>query len=138
MGDTDFLYWYAVRVEYENNRFVVKQVETNNNSSKRDVWASGTGFILSLIHIFQPAFVTDGFQPAHQAGGLVGVLLNEIGESLIIHSKINSGVCKIPAEAVEAHEAGIDGDGAGLGGDVQVVEHATGIVPDLLLSLIHI
>ena len=49
MGDTDFLYWYAVRVEYENNRFVVKQVETNNGSSKRDVWASGTGFIL-LFH----------------------------------------------------------------------------------------
>ena len=61
--------------------------------------------------------------------------MNEIGESLIIHSKINSGVCKIPAEAVEAHEAGIDGDSAGLGGDVQVVEHATGIVPDLLLGI---
>ena len=84
---------------------------------------------------FQPAFVTDGFQPAHQAGGLIGVLLNEIGEGLIIHSKINSGVCKVPAEAVEAHEAGIDGDGAGLSGDVQVEEHATGIVPDLLLGI---
>lgn len=49
MGEIDFLYWYAVRVEKENGIFVVKQVETGSGTSKRDVWASGDGFIL-LFH----------------------------------------------------------------------------------------
>lgn len=50
MSETDFLYWYAVRVEKENGVFVVKQVELPGMySSKANVYASGNGFVL-LFH----------------------------------------------------------------------------------------
>ena len=41
---------------------------------------------------FQPAFVANGFEPTHQAGGLVRILLDEIGEKLIIYPEINMGI----------------------------------------------
>lgn len=49
MGQTDFKYWCAVQIENENNHFVVKQIKPNDGSSKTDVGASGTGFVL-LYH----------------------------------------------------------------------------------------
>ncbi|MDO4329895.1 MAG: hypothetical protein Q4C66_11250 [Lachnospiraceae bacterium] len=49
MSHTEFSWWYAVRIEKENGVFVVKQIETDNGSNKKDVWASGNGFVL-LFH----------------------------------------------------------------------------------------
>ena len=50
MSHVEFLNWYALRIEYESGRYVVKQKEpADGTTSKRDVWASGTGFVL-LYH----------------------------------------------------------------------------------------
>lgn len=50
MNETVFAYWYAVRVEKENGVFVVKEIySAGKESSKADVYASGSGFVL-LYH----------------------------------------------------------------------------------------
>lgn len=46
MGEKYFKYWYAIRIEYEGNRYVVKEIHKDSGSSKANVYASGSGFIL--------------------------------------------------------------------------------------------
>ena len=45
-GEKNYAYWTAVVVEYENGKYVVKQVVSANGTSKSSLWASGNGFIL--------------------------------------------------------------------------------------------
>lgn len=45
-GEKNYAYWTAVRVEYENGRYKVKEIRYANGTSKSDMWASGNGFIL--------------------------------------------------------------------------------------------
>ena len=48
-GEKNYAYWTAVHVEYENGRYVVKEILNADGTSKRAMWASGNGFIL-LFH----------------------------------------------------------------------------------------
>lgn len=41
-----YSYWYAIQIEEENGQLIVKQILSNSNISKADVYASGKGFVL--------------------------------------------------------------------------------------------
>lgn len=49
IGHSQFKFWYAVQVEYENGRYVVKQILTDDGTDKGNFWVPGNGFVL-LFH----------------------------------------------------------------------------------------